>query len=109
MSAATPLDTRAAFWITKGVEDDLARLHVARAHAALNTVRPPPVRREVEMSKMHALYLSKDLSAIAPVLTKMAIEAGELQPHQKFQDLVRKLLFALSESCSKNGRFVFPV
>lgn len=108
MSQLPSAADKAEFWVSKGCAPDVAVTHVQKAHTALTTTRLPPQQRSVEMSKMHALYLSSDLTHIAPILTKLAIEAGELQPHQKFQDLIRKMIYVLSESCSKHRRFVLP-
>jgi len=91
-----------------GADPVLAQAFYPKAHAALNSKRPPPSRRTVEMSKMHALYLSPDLGGMLQQLYKLAVASGDLQPHEKPQDLVRRLIYACGVAVAKRKRFVIP-
>lgn len=75
---------------------------------ALNGTPLPPGQRQPQMTKMHALYLSESLGQMLHFLYRKAVEAGELEPHQKAQDLVRKLLYSCGVATAKHKRFVLP-
>lgn len=99
----------AASMTSLGCDPALSQAFFPKAHVALNTRRLPPSRREVEMSKMHALYLSSCLGEMLVELYKLAVASGDLQPHEKPQDLVRKLIYACAVAVAKHKRFVIPV
>lgn len=94
--------------VTLGADPELAQAFYPKAYTALNSKRPPPGRREVEMSKMHALYLSPYLGEMLVELYRLAVAAGDLQPHEKPQDLVRKLIYACAVAVARRKRFVIP-
>lgn len=98
----------AASMSSLGCDPALSQAFFPKAHEALNSKRPPPSRRTVEMSKMHALYLSPDLGGMLQQLYKLAVASGDLQPHEKPQDLVRRLIYACGVAVAKRKRFVIP-